>query len=205
MDEPVNQPAAEPSDDKSSDQVKPKGQEPAAQWEFKQNDSDDAATAPSQSATKHVEPLSWTASEFIHHQKTAGWYVMLGLAGIILAAVVFLLTRDMISTGVIIFAALIFGFYAGHKPRTLNYKLDDSGLTIGEKFYSYASFKSFAVAEEGAFSSIVLMPLKRFMPSLSLYYEPKDETKITDILALRLPVETHKRDAVDSLMHRIRF
>jgi len=205
MDEPANQPTAEPSDDKSSSQTKPNDQGPAAQWEFKQNDPDDVAAAPSQPATKHVESVSWSASEFIHHQKSAGWYITLGLAGIILAAITFLLTKDKISTGVIIFAALIFGFYASHKPRTLNYKLDDSGLSIGEKFYSYGSFKSFAVAEEGAFSSIVLMPLKRFMPLTSLYYEPKDETKITDILALRLPVETHKRDAVDSLMNRIRF
>src|ERR1700728_3216444 len=120
MDEPANPPAAEPNGNKSSDGIKPNQPEPAAQWTFQPNDSSSSADITNQLPVNHAEPVSWTASEFIHHQKTAGWYFMLGLAGVILAAIVFLLTKDKISTGVIIFATLIFGYYANRKPRTLD-------------------------------------------------------------------------------------
>jgi hypothetical protein len=39
------------------------------------------------------------------------------------------------------------------------------------------------VVPEGAFNSIVFMPLKRFAVPLSIYYDPKDEDKIIAVLS----------------------
>lgn len=178
---------------------------PASQWKFSTEDG--ALSAPSAPAQHQgpVQSVSWSASEFIAHKKTILWYLVLAVGTIILATIIFLLTHDKISTGVIIFVALVFGFFAGRKPRTLDYKLDDGGISIGSKFYNYNGFKSFSVVDDGAFSSILLLPLKRFMPAISIYYDPKDEERITNILADRLPFEDRKHDVVDSFMHRIRF
>jgi hypothetical protein len=49
------------------------------------------------------------------------------------------------------------------------------------------------------------MPLKRFMPPLSLYMDPADEEKIVDVLADYLPVEQREQDPIDKLMRRLRF
>jgi hypothetical protein len=49
------------------------------------------------------------------------------------------------------------------------------------------------------------MPLKRFMPILTIYFEQKDESKIVAVLGQFLPVESHQLDAVDRLMHKLRF
>ena len=193
-----------PKENKPSHQEKPT--EPPSQWQFNAavSGSDEAhkATSP---ANKPTASVAWSASEFIAHHKSASWYIGLAVAALIVAAVIFLLTHDKISTGVIVLAAVVLGIFGARKPRVLNYKLDGAGLNIGQKFYDYNLFKSFAVIEEGAFSSIILMPMKRFMPSLSLYYAPDDENKIVDILAERLPFENRKQDAVDSFMRRIRF
>jgi hypothetical protein len=61
------------------------------------------------------------------------------------------------------------------------------------------------VVPEGAFSSIVFMPLKRFAPLTTIYYAPEDESKIITILTDRLPFEERKAAAIDSLMKRVRF
>ena len=127
------------------------------------------------------------------------------LAALILAALVFIATRDKISTGMVLIAALVLGIFAARKPRVLDYRLDDTGLTIDTKFYDYAAFKSFSVINEGPAYSIFLMPMKRFMPGLSLYYDQKDQQKIADILAQRLPLEDRHVDTIDRFMHRIRF
>lgn len=152
-----------------------------------------------------TKPITWSASEFIAHQKSFLWYISLGAIAIIFAALIFLLTSDKITTAVILIAAIFLGIMAARKPRTIAYRLDTKGLLVSTKLYPYSEFRSFAIVNEGAFSSIIFMPLKRFMPLLTVYYEPKDEYKIVGMLADRLPMETYKFDMVEQLLHRIRF
>jgi hypothetical protein len=152
-----------------------------------------------------AQAITWTASEFIAHAKSPGWYLALFLAAIAAAALIFLVTRDPISSGVIIVAALLLAIYGGHKPRELEYRLDTSGLSIGQKHFGYHQFRSFSVLPEGAFSSIVFMPLKRFAVQTTIYYTPEDEDKIVNLIGNYLPLEERGHDAVDRLMHRIHF
>lgn len=152
-----------------------------------------------------IEPVSWTASEFIDHEKSVGWYMALTGVALASAVAVYLITKDMISAVVVILAALTLGFYGARKPKQVQYRLDTSGLTIGNKLFRYAEFKSFSVATEGAFSSIVFMPMKRFAPLTTIYLAPENEKEIVNILNATLPFEEHKKDAVDKLMHKIRF
>lgn len=156
-------------------------------------------TAPSQ------ETVIWTASEYIAHDKSGGWYVLLGLAAVGIAGLVFVITREVVSTVVILVMGLAFGAFAARKPQELTYELGSSALRIGQKTYSYNHFKSFSIIEEGAVHSIMLMPLPRFMPPLSIYYDPQDEDKITNALSHYLPYVDRKQDAVDRLMRRVRF
>jgi len=149
--------------------------------------------------------VSWSASEFIVHEKKTGWYGLLALAGIFIAAAVYLLTKDKISSIMIMFATLILGVFAARRPRTLDYQVDSSGIHIGPKSYPYEDFKSFSVIDEGAISSINLTPLKRFMAGITVYYDPKDEDRIVTVLSDYLPFEEGKKDVVDRFMHRIRF
>ena len=151
------------------------------------------------------ETVSWTASEFVAHHKTAGWYVMLVVAAAAIAVAIYLITRDYISVGVVIGAAIILGIYGSHQPRQLEYKLDQRGIEIGPKRWSYNEFRCFSVIPDGAFSNIVLMPLKRFAAPISIYYDPEDEERILAVLNKQLPFEQARRDALDSLLRRIRF
>lgn len=177
-----------------------------AGWSYKP-----AASVPTQRAQEMSAPapqqgeVIWTASEFIAHNKSLGWYSLLALAAVALAALVYLLTKDLVSVSIIIFVALVLGVAAKRKPRVLNYQLNGSGIAIGQKFYAYHEFRSFSVMQEGAFSSIMFIPLKRFMPTISIYYDPQDEERIVQMLSYYLPLENHTRDAVDSLIHHIRF
>jgi len=149
--------------------------------------------------------ISWTASEFISHEKSIGWYGKLALGAVIIAALIYLLTKDLISTTVVIVCALAFGAIAGRRPRQLRYQISNAGITIGQKQLTYAGFKSFSIVPEGAFSSIIFRPLKRFAPLTTIYYSPNDEDQILDLLSQHLPFEDYKPDPVDNMMRRIRF
>lgn len=150
-------------------------------------------------------PITWTASEFIAHSKSVNWYLTLGIAAIVGTAIVYVLTKDKISSGVVLVAAAALGAYGGRQPRQLEYGLNETGLSIGQKQYPYEAFRSFAVMDEGAFSSISFLPLKRFGQLITIYYDPNDEQSIVDLLSQRLPMEPRQHDMVDRFMKRIRF
>jgi hypothetical protein len=156
--------------------------------------------------TEADNAVSWTASEYIEHHKSAGWYLLLFLAAIAVAVGVYFITSgDITSVVVVVLAAIILGTVAARKPREQHYSISDSGITIGPKNYGFEQFKSFSLIEEDAFSSITFMPMKRFMPAISIYYDPNDEARIVDVLSIYLPIEDRGHDAIDRFMKKIRF
>jgi hypothetical protein len=159
----------------------------------------------STSGAQEPASLSWTASEFIEHQKGVSWYIVLALVGLVLATADYLTTKDIFSVLVILIAAAMFGFYAARKPRTLSYQLDSQGLHIGDKLYDFRDFKNFSVTDEGAVASVVFIPLKRLIPPLTIYVSPSQEEQVLAYLSEFLPFERHSADIVDTLLHRIRF
>lgn len=174
-------------------------------WQFRQEETD----TPSDSVAQHgVDPtteIAWTAAEFIAHDKSPAWYLALATAGVVTSALVFVVTKDKITTAIIAFALFAFGLFAARKPKNQTYALDMRGLRIGQRLYSFTSFKSFAISEEGQAASLIFMPLKRFMPPLTIRLTPEVEDRAVNFLAQVLPFDQHHRDAVDSLMKRIRF
>lgn len=149
--------------------------------------------------------ITWTASEYIAHHKTAKWYVMLSIGALLLALIVWILTKDEISAAVVIIGALFLGVYGSRPPRELQYQLNTDYLIIGQKQFDLADFRSFTIDDQQSFANINLMPLKRFATGLSIYYDPADEDEIIGILSAHLPLEEHQSDPIDRLMHRIRF
>lgn len=177
-------------------------QQPAQPAPSEMPTEEESQQAPTENAA-HVE---WTASEYIAHQKNAGWFALLALATLGVAAVVFLVTSgDLIATVVIGLLGVSLGIFAARQPKVLNYAIDSSGIHIGQKFYPYGSFKSFSVVHDQAMGYISLAPLRRFMPPLSVHYDPNDENKIAQTLAEYLPYDDHKPDMTDTITRKIRF
>lgn len=158
-----------------------------------------------QTETASEAAITWTASEYVNHHKGVGWYAGLFAASAVASVLVYLVTKDMVSAVVIIMAGVVFGIYAARPPRVQHYAVDSHGVSIGPKLYAYRELKSFSVIDEGPFASITFMPMKRFMPTLSIYYDPQDEEKIIGALSQHLPMEQRDHDLVEKLMRRIRF
>lgn len=167
-------------------------------WAFRPED-----TSATPSSTP--QPVTWTASEFIAHHKDGGWYTLVVIGFIILCSAIYLVTKDIISVVAISVVAFLFLIVSSKKPKQQSYTVDDRGISIGQKFYPYSSFKSFALLHEGAFSYISFMPLKRLMPELSIYFAPEDEARIVDVLATNLPNDQTIEKGIDRVMKQLRF
>lgn len=147
----------------------------------------------------------WTASEYVEHEKSQNWYFSLAGIALVVTILVYVITREILSTAVVVVAAVLFGVTSGRRARNMQYGVNNHGIGIGRRFYTYDNFRSFSFVDEGPVRSIVLMPLKRFMPPLTLYYDPADEERIGDVLADHLPFAEHQHELTDRLMRKIRF
>lgn len=150
--------------------------------------------------------VTWEASEYIHHQKGTEWY--LGFAGILILAgtlLFILLDGDWFSIVVLVLMGVAVAIYAGRQPKVQRYSVSHSGISIGDRHYSLEDFRNFSLVDDGSFQSIMLMPLKRLMPPVSIYFSPQDGPKIVDILGSVLPHEQHQPDMVDRLLRKVRF
>src|SRR6266571_7925900 len=132
-----------------------------------------------------TEPLTWQASEYVHHHKGPVWYVGLMLViGVLLAiSVIFKL---WLSVAVFLVMGVAIAVYAQRPPRALEYRLDEHGITIDGKLFPYDNFRSFGVISDLSWHSIDLEPTQRFMPRLTIIYgENLDE--LTDYFSVYLP------------------
>lgn len=182
--------------------------QPPTNWQYNSAQSGLDGSQPSQpvsSQTQYNTQISWTASEFIAYQKNKSWYILAVTGVILMAGLIFLVTKDTISTAVTLALGVLFIVFASRKPRVLNYEISDKGIRIGDKLHVFRTMKSFAVIEEGTIRSIDILPMQRFMPAISMYYDPKDEDVIISSLGKFLPQENREQPLIDKLMHKIRF
>ena len=149
--------------------------------------------------------ITWEASEYIHHQKSAGWFVILVLGTLAIASGLYFLLKDVFSVIVLFIMAATLGIYANRPPRTLRYSLSHSGLTIDKKHFPLDEFKSFSLAQEGAIYSATFFPTRRFMVPVTVYFSQADEPKVTTVLANSLPHEERPPDVIDRWSSKLRF
>lgn len=155
--------------------------------------------------TEEAEDVHWTASEYIAHDKPALWYVGFVFVAVIIGALIYLLTKEIVMVVVIMVAFVLFGVMATRHPRMRDYSLDGKGVHIGEKFYPYTRFKSYSLAAIEGHRSIDLMPMERFRPPITVYFSEEQEVMVLNKLSAILPYEERRMDSVDWLMHRLRF
>lgn len=177
---------------------------------YNPEDDDDFATPEEKSAQKEKPAdkdrvVSWTGSEFIANHKNSNWF--LGFFGILalIIIVIFLVTRDVVSTVSITVVGTLFALLANRKPREISYKIDNKGINMGSKFYPFEQFKSFSLAQDGAIGYVNLMPLKRFMPDVSIYFPPEEADNIIAILSDHLSHDESEERQIDKLAKRFRF
>ena len=178
----------------------------ASNWAFKQEDQDYLSNTPQPPGPlPEFEAISWTGSEFLDRHKNLAWYISLGIFISVVCAVIYLLSRDLISIIFIAITGVLFAIIASRKPKQVQYIIDNKGIKIGNRTYSFADFKSFSIQRDGMIGYVNLMPLKRLLPELSIYYAPNEEQKILNALSLHIPHDQVEESLVDKLFKNLHF
>jgi hypothetical protein len=160
---------------------------------------------PEVAVADNEDSMEWTASGDALLMQAASWRARMSIASLIVGVLVYIITRDLFSTAAVTLIGVTFGMLGGRKPSALHYVIDRRGITIGNRKYHYNEFRAFVVNHEKVGVSLSLVPLKRFLPMLSVPCDPAHIDKIVAVLADHLPMETPSRDAFDRIINRANF
>lgn len=156
--------------------------------------SQPAATLPEQ------EPVQWQAPEYLHHEKNPLWYVAFGVVVLALTAIaIFLIQSWTFAILIPVMAAALIA-YAHRPPHIMDYVLSAKGLYVNDTLHPFAEFKSFGVIHDETEYSIVLIPVRRFRPSLTVYFPEDKGEAVVDLLGVRLPMQPLQPDAFDKIV-----
>lgn len=167
--------------------------------------SADSGSGDQHSLQAQAETFAWSAAEYVRHEKHGMWYGLYVLGTMLVTALVYFTTKDILSSIIVFVAILGLILFASRKPSVQEYAIDGDMLKVGNKTYYLHDFKAFSVIKEGQVAEVMLRPLKRLFPMVSVYVGPDQLDTLADYLADFLPFEPHVPDAVDSLLRRIRF
>ena len=148
--------------------------------------------------------IHWTTPE-VNYTKNSVWYAMVALATIALTTIIFLFTRDVILSGLIVVVMPALALLSVKKPHSSEYAMDEHGVMVGQKVYEFHDFKSFSVIDEAQAATISLMPLKRFMPTVMLYMPQQVRDQVVSTIANSLPENPYNPDMLDSMIRKLRF
>ncbi len=151
-----------------------------------------------------IENVSWTATEYIAKDHNVWWYLGLVIvAGGFSALAVFLKSWTFLI--LIILSAITLIVYTIRPPRKISYTLDEKGLTEGKNNHPYENFRAFGILKDDKNFSAVLIPKKRFSPSVKVYFPEGSGESIVDALGARLPMEEVKLDFLDKIVNFLRI
>lgn len=159
-----------------------------------------APEAPATSQQPEQEPVQWQAPEYLHHEKNPFWFIVFGIVVIALTAAAIFLMKSWTFALLIPVMAVALVAYSHRPPRIMDYVLSGKGLYISDTLHPFAEFKSFGVIHDDQEYSVVLIPVRRFRPSLTVYFPEDKGEALVDLLGVRLPMQPLKLDAFDKIV-----
>ncbi|MDN5275217.1 MAG: hypothetical protein JWP06_1118 [Candidatus Saccharibacteria bacterium] len=151
------------------------------------------------------EPVRWQAHEYVHHEKSPIWFIIFAIVVTAFMAVAVFVIKDISFAILVPVMAAALLVYANRPPRLLDYTLSRHGLHINDRLYSFADFKGFRVIHDGEEYSVMLIPIKRFKPGVSVYFPEEAGEAIVDMLGGRLPMQDFQLDIVDKIIRKLRL
>jgi len=209
VEQPVEQSAAEAPEASEPTEAQP---ETPATAEDEQDSTQQPTTEKTKPKAAPVE-IHWTASDGIDHQRGRGWYIGVIVIVVAISALlatlaffeIFSLTTSITTEILVVVMAAALFVVTRLPAREVKYTLTDAGLTIEGQLHPFSEFRAFGVRRAGATWQLVLIPVKRFGASVTMFIHESQGEEIIDELGVRLPMEDVKNDLMDNLIRRLKI
>jgi hypothetical protein len=155
------------------------------------------------SALPDAEPVQWQAPEYIQEPRSPWWFIAFWfIAALLMVFAAFVLHSWSFAILVPAMAAALM-IYSHRPPRMLNYVLSSKGIYINEKLHPMAEFRSFGIVKDETIPSLMLIPVKRFRPGLTVHFPVELGETLVDMLGSRIPMQDLQLDAFDRIIRKL--
>jgi len=154
-------------------------------------------------ALPESQPIQWQAPEYVQGRRPPWWFIGFWVVALLLMLLAILVIRSWSFAILIPAMAAALMIYSHRPPRILNYVLSGKGLYINEKLHSLSEFRSFGVLKEESVPSLMLIPVKRFRPALTVHFPVETGEAIVDLLGSRIPMQELSLDVFDKIIRKL--
>lgn len=161
------------------------------------------APSPNDTVLPETQPIQWQAPEYVQERRSPWWFIGFWAIAIVLMVVAAFVIKSWSFALLIPAMAAALMIYSHRPPRLLTYVLSAKGLYINEKLHPMAEFKSFGVLRDEVIPSLMLLPVKRFRPGLTVHFPVEFGEPIVDMLGNRIPMQELKLDVFDKVIRKL--
>jgi hypothetical protein len=157
-----------------------------------------------------IENLEWSALEYEEKERNADWFWALGVI-VVTSAATAIIYGNYFFAVLLVLGGLLLGFFANKKPDVVFYQLDENGLKIGNRLYSFENIKAFWVQMELATKAeteptLFIKAERLFMPIISIPIENDLAKNIRNtMLAKNIPEEEMRESPSEKIMESLGF
>ena len=168
-----------------------------------------ANTPPTKKNVPEETMYEWQAPEFAFTQKPFGWYLGIIAFFLGLSALAYFLIdglfQKILTIALLVIMAAATSVWAGRKPRVMNYKVTNYGVSLNDKKLTFDDFRAFYVYMDYNQESVALLPAKRFGTLVSMPLATPESEDILEVISHMVPEIEHSEDIIDKLVRRLRF
>lgn len=143
--------------------------------------------------------ISWKAPEYIHTQKSADWYWIVGIISLTLATISILLS-NLVFGILIIIGVFTLVLYSVKEPKTIRVEILPTGIKTNDILYPYINLESFWVEEKELAPRIILKTRKKIAPYVVILIGDGNPHDIREELLLHLPEIKHSEPFIEKLL-----
>jgi hypothetical protein len=148
--------------------------------------------------------ISWNAPEHFYVEKSPDWYWAVGIITLAIAAVTIILGN--IITGIfVLVAAVALVIHASQPPRIVYHEINDRGLIVHDKFYSFLTLESFWIPHDEFPAKIILKSRKLLMPYIVLFIDELDPEEIREVMLRYIAETEHHEHFLHKVFERCGF
>ena len=151
--------------------------------------------------------IVWQAPAFKYYEKSVSWYWLSLIIAILLMALAIWQKNFLFAVFVFLAEIAIF-VWARRQPELLKFKINEEGVEIAEKLYSYENLENFCLRpdnENPNFAELILKRKTPVNPYLKILVEVRLASRAKEILSQKLAESVYEDSVLEAIFRWLRF
>jgi len=148
-----------------------------------------------------VQPIEWESDNFETHRRGWSWY-LIAVAILLLVLIYTIYSGRWLLAGVVVMVGVVLFLSGRMSPEKVSCRIDDQGITIGNRTYLYDQIKTFWISKTAGTAKLNMISTQRFMPVISLLIKAGSEEMIRSAFGGRVPESKNQQEDVIDRINR---